>query len=53
VIAKEMLAATLLSIHNLHVMISLARDIRQSIMIGKFNDFLAHFHEQVSQKERS
>ena len=53
VITKEMLAATLLSIHNLHVMISLARDIRQSIMIGKFNDFLAHFHEQVSQKERS
>jgi len=53
VIAKEILAATLLSIHNLHIMISLARDIRQSIVNGKFNEFMAHFHEQVSVKERS
>ena len=44
-IAKEMLAATLLSIHNLHTMISLAADIRQAIFEGNFEEFADHFFQ--------
>jgi queuine tRNA-ribosyltransferase len=40
IIAKEMLAATLLSIHNLHTLISLAGNIRQAILNDQF-DILA------------
>jgi queuine tRNA-ribosyltransferase len=43
IISKEMLAATLLSIHNLHTMISLAAEIRQSIMDGNFDQFASQF----------
>ena len=43
VISKEMLAATLLSIHNLHTMINLASDIRQAILDGEFEEFCIHF----------
>jgi queuine tRNA-ribosyltransferase len=32
IVAKEMLAATLLSIHNLHTLLQLARDLRQAIL---------------------
>ena len=45
IVAKEMLAATLLSVHNLHTLLQLARDMRQAIFDGRFdtfaNDFLA------------
>jgi queuine tRNA-ribosyltransferase len=34
--AKEMLAATLLSIHNLHTLIQLAKDLRSAILRGEF-----------------
>ncbi len=44
VIAKEMLSATLLSIHNLHTLIQLAFDIRQAIIEGRFNDFYTTFY---------
>lgn len=37
ILAKEMLAATLLSIHNLHTLLSLASDIRQAILENRFN----------------
>jgi queuine tRNA-ribosyltransferase len=43
IISKEMLAATLLSIHNLHTMISLAAEIRQSILAGNFDQFASQF----------
>jgi queuine tRNA-ribosyltransferase len=50
-IAKEMLAATLLSIHNLHTMIQLAHDMRTSILDGNFYEFsdkfLQRHNEQV------
>jgi queuine tRNA-ribosyltransferase len=39
VIAKEMLAATLLSIHNLHTLIHLANDMRQAILQSEFESF--------------
>ncbi|MCD4738403.1 MAG: tRNA guanosine(34) transglycosylase Tgt [Anaerolineae bacterium] len=43
VMAKEMLAATLLSIHNLHTMLTLIKDIREAILAGRFADFRAEF----------
>lgn len=42
-IAKEMLAATLLSIHNLHILIQLTQDIRTSIFEGNFDEFSKNF----------
>jgi tRNA-guanine family transglycosylase len=46
-----MLAATLLSIHNLHTLISLAEDIRQSILKGQFNKFVDHFEQKKAEAE--
>ena len=37
--AKEMLAATLLSIHNLHTLVQLARDMRLAIIENRYSDF--------------
>ena len=37
IVAKEMLSATLLSIHNLHTLIQLSKDMRKSIIAGTFN----------------
>ncbi len=45
VIAKEMLAATLLSIHNLHVMLSLIKETRAAILAGQFASYRAAFWE--------
>ncbi len=45
IVAKEMLAATLLSIHNLHTLLQLAREIRQSILDSRFDDFATRFFE--------
>jgi queuine tRNA-ribosyltransferase len=39
IIAKEMLSATLLSIHNLSTLLQLGRDIRQAIILGEFENF--------------
>jgi queuine tRNA-ribosyltransferase len=39
IIAKEMLAATLLSIHNLFTLLRLTRDIRNSILAGEFDPY--------------
>jgi queuine tRNA-ribosyltransferase len=38
IIAKELLAGTLLSIHNLHIMITLVNDIRAAIIDGTFEN---------------
>jgi len=38
--AKEMLAATLLSIHNLHTLVQLTKDLRAAILRGQFEDFV-------------
>lgn len=37
--AKEMLAATLASIHNLYFIVNLVKEIRQSMLDGKFYEF--------------
>jgi queuine tRNA-ribosyltransferase len=41
IVAKEMLAATLLSIHNIHTLVKLTRDMRQAILDKKFGIFVA------------
>jgi queuine tRNA-ribosyltransferase len=41
--AREMLSATLISIHNLHMVIHLAADIRQAILEGRFDVFARQF----------
>ncbi len=40
IVAKEMLSATLLSIHNLHTLLQLTRDMRQAIINGRFQSFV-------------
>jgi queuine tRNA-ribosyltransferase len=46
VVAKEMLAATLLSIHNIHTLVQLTRDMRQAIIENRFNDFVSIYFEK-------
>jgi queuine tRNA-ribosyltransferase len=40
IIAKEMLSATLLSIHNLYTLIQLVQDVRQAILENRLEEFL-------------
>lgn len=40
---KEMLAGTLASIHNLHFIVNLVKDIRQSILDDRFHEFKEEF----------
>jgi len=42
-VAKEILGATLLTIHNLYLMLTLIHDIRAAILVGQFADFRAAF----------
>jgi queuine tRNA-ribosyltransferase len=43
ILAKEMLASTLISIHNIFTLLQLVRDARQAILDGAFDDFAALF----------
>jgi queuine tRNA-ribosyltransferase len=45
IIAKEMLSATLISIHNLFTLLQLVRDARASILNGTFDRFAKDFLE--------
>ncbi|MCS6907372.1 MAG: tRNA guanosine(34) transglycosylase Tgt [Anaerolineales bacterium] len=45
ILAKEMLAATLLSIHNLYTLIKLTQEIRQAILEKTFHSLLEEFAE--------
>jgi len=47
IVAKEMLSATLLSIHNLHTLIQLAKDMRQAILKGRFESLVRAFEFRV------
>jgi queuine tRNA-ribosyltransferase len=38
--AKEMLAATLLSIHNLHTLVQLAKDLRAAVLRDEYDSFV-------------
>jgi len=46
ILAKEILGATLLTIHNLNTLLDLMKDIRQAIMDGQFEQFAINFFER-------
>jgi queuine tRNA-ribosyltransferase len=46
--AKEMLAGTLLSIHNLHTLLQLARDMRQAILDGRFENLAKNYLDRLN-----
>lgn len=46
IVAKEILSATLLSIHNLFTLNRLVGDMRQAILAGEFDEFLAEYFKQ-------
>ena len=48
-IAKEMLASTLISIHNLHTLLELTRQIRLAILENRFMDFAHSYLQNHSQ----
>jgi queuine tRNA-ribosyltransferase len=48
IVAKEMLSATLLSIHNLHTLVNLAKEMRQAILEGHFTAFATAYLEQFT-----
>ncbi len=45
ILAREMLAATLLSIHNIFTLVDLMKTIRSTISAGTFNEFACRFLE--------
>jgi queuine tRNA-ribosyltransferase len=47
-VSKEMLSATLLSIHNLHTLISLMKDIRKAILEDRFSVFFENYFQHRS-----
>jgi queuine tRNA-ribosyltransferase len=53
IIAKEILAATLLSIHNLYTLLQLVREIRSAIMEARFDEFVDQYlaHQKPQGKE--
>lgn len=52
IIAKEMLAATLLSIHNLHTLIQLTKDMREAIQAGEFEEFASQWRVEGNETTR-
>ncbi|HRN51391.1 MAG TPA: tRNA guanosine(34) transglycosylase Tgt [Anaerolineales bacterium] len=48
IVAKEMLAGTLLSIHNLHTLIHIAKDLRNAILDGSYPQVAAALQAQHS-----
>lgn len=49
--SKEILAATLISIHNLHFIVTLVANIRQSILDGNYYEFKDAFLKRYYKKE--
>jgi queuine tRNA-ribosyltransferase len=45
IVAKEILAATLLTLHNVHLLLSLMREMRVAILEGAFESYAASFLE--------
>ena len=49
--AKEILGATLLTIHNLHTMLTIIHECRAAILAGTFDDYRAAFWEARSKRQ--
>ncbi len=47
---QEATAATLISIHNIHFLINFAKEIRKSILSGRFDEFYNSFFENSSKE---
>jgi len=47
IVAKEMLAATLVSIHNLYTLVELAKEARRAICEGRFERFAAEILQKM------
>lgn len=45
IVAREILAASLLTIHNLHTLITLVMDMRAAVLAGRTEDFVKAFRE--------
>lgn len=45
ILAKEMLSATLLSIHNLHMLITLANEMHEAILSGTFDEYVEKYNK--------
>jgi queuine tRNA-ribosyltransferase len=52
IVANEMLSATLLSIHNLHALISLTADLRSAILDGRLKTFADDFRTNYRKHQR-
>jgi len=52
VTAKEMLSGTLLSVHNLHTLLKLARDLRQAVLQGSFEPLAAEILSKLGENNR-
>ncbi len=48
--AREMLSGTLLSIHNIHTLLELARNLRQAILDGRYQDFASDYLSNLELK---
>jgi len=53
IVAKEMLAATLISIHNIYTLVELARRCRQTILDGSFDAFAKDCLERWASAEET
>lgn len=53
IVAKEMLAATLLSIHNIQTLVSLVDDARSAILAGTYDDFAEDFLAQYKPQRKN
>ncbi len=53
IVAKEILASTLISIHNIYTLLQLVRDARQAILNGTYEEFAAHFLENYQRIQTS
>lgn len=53
IVAKEMLAGTLISIHNIHTLVDLVSRARQAIFEQRFDDFAAEFLAQYQPRNQS
>lgn len=53
IVAREMLAATLLSIHNIHTLLQLVREIRQAILEGRFDVYAAEILARHTHSEET
>ncbi len=46
VVSREMLSATLLSIHNIHTLVNLTSEIRQTILEGRYDAYIQQFYAE-------